>query len=208
MPEPTTNLRPCRESLSVARFFEIRLGPTTKVEVRVTAFEDVSLPTPHEREEWKCRRATPAEVAEAAAKLCLNVQTNPAPQHQSHQSHHSPAMPPFIPKVPDFALPLLDNREPATFTRRTDGEVLQGRVFHQKRDHNSDHPHPTDFYVEYPLDSGRFHEVRVSALKRALDHHPDHNPITSWSKPSVGNLFANAPPHLSTADLLAASAPT
>jgi hypothetical protein len=53
----------------IARFFHVRMGPTTYVEVRVTGFEDVSLPTPHERPEWKPRRATAADVREGLRKI-------------------------------------------------------------------------------------------------------------------------------------------
>jgi hypothetical protein len=187
MPE-SDHLRPRAESLRVARFFEIPLGPTLKIEFRVTAFEDVSLPSPHERPEWKCRGATRTETAEAAAKLSLNVHTM------------FPSAPSSVPATPDFALPLLDNRAPVVFVRREGSALTRGRVFHQKHAPGTGRPHPTDFYVEYPEDSGYFKELRVPAIHRALGQPTPGE--TPWSKEAVADLLANLPPHVALLALL------
>ena len=47
------------------RHWVIDLGPTTRVTVSVTAFEDHSLPVPFEKEDWRERQASDEEVVKS-----------------------------------------------------------------------------------------------------------------------------------------------
>ena len=56
---------------ATARVFLVRIDDSTRVEVRVTSFEDNALPTPHERPEWKARRPTWEEIRAAAKRIAF-----------------------------------------------------------------------------------------------------------------------------------------
>lgn len=55
--------------LTKTRTFEIQTGPDSRVRIQIISFEDVSLPSPNEREKWKPRKTINAEVHAAIAAL-------------------------------------------------------------------------------------------------------------------------------------------
>jgi len=101
----------------------------------------------------------------------------------------APAVP--VPAVPDFELPLLDNRAPAYFSRKIGATRRQGRVFHQFREPGSTAVHPTTFYVEWPADSGAWHELHAPRLARIIGD--GGGSASSWDTARVAGLISQAP---------------